>query len=99
MAKRGNGEGTICQRPDGRWTAALTLPDGSRKYYYGKRQADVLDQLDAARTARRSGKLRGRVKGEKLGPLLDAWLATRKTEIRPSTFTNYRTAITWLKRV
>jgi hypothetical protein len=33
--RRGNGEGTIVQRSDGRWVGAVSLPNGSRKWIYG----------------------------------------------------------------
>ena len=40
MARRGNGEGTICQRKDGRWCAAAyaLTPGGGEKrvYVYGR---------------------------------------------------------------
>jgi hypothetical protein len=34
--QRGNGEGTIYKREDGRWLAQMTLHDGKRKSLYGK---------------------------------------------------------------
>ena len=44
--KRGHGEGSIYQRPsDGRWCAALTLPNGKRKYLYGKTRREVSQAL------------------------------------------------------
>ena len=46
MAKRANGEGTIYERPDGRWCAQImvTSPDGRRrrKTLYGKTQSEVV---------------------------------------------------------
>lgn len=39
--RRSRGEGTIYQRPDGLWTAQITLPDGKRKTKYGKTQKEV----------------------------------------------------------
>ena len=36
MAKRGNSEGSITKRPDGRYEARVTLPDGKRESFYGK---------------------------------------------------------------
>ena len=47
MGRRGNGEGTITRRKDGRWEAryyAPTLNNGTkRKTIYGKTQAEVRD--------------------------------------------------------
>jgi hypothetical protein len=34
--KNANGEGTIVKRSDGRWAAAAMLPNGKRKWLYGK---------------------------------------------------------------
>jgi hypothetical protein len=39
--RRGNGEGTIRQRADGRWEGRIRMKDGSRKSYYGASRAEV----------------------------------------------------------
>ncbi len=44
-ARRGNGEGTILRRKDGRWAAAIVLDDGGRKWIYGKTRRQVADRL------------------------------------------------------
>ena len=36
MAWRGNREGTLYRRADGRWGAALTLPTGRRRSFYAR---------------------------------------------------------------
>ena len=41
MGKRGNGEGTISRRADGRYMARVSLPDGTRKTLYGGSREDV----------------------------------------------------------
>ena len=43
--RRGNGEGTILKRSDGRWAAAIVLDDGGRKWIYGKTRREVADRL------------------------------------------------------
>jgi integrase len=52
MAKRGQNEGTIVKRSDGRWVAALNLGyvDGkrSRKWFYGKTRKEVQQALTKA---------------------------------------------------
>lgn len=53
MAKRGNGEGSICKRPDGRWQGCVTLGRNDngrllRKYFYGKTRKDVADKINHA---------------------------------------------------
>ena len=45
MAKRGNSEGSITKRTDGRWMACVSLPDGNRKAYYGKTRQEVAQKL------------------------------------------------------
>ena len=53
--KRGNNEGSIFKRADGRWVAAVTLPDGTRKRYYGKRRVEVAGRLSDALNAIEDG--------------------------------------------
>ena len=48
--KRANGEGTVTQRKDGRWQAAVYGLDGSRKFYYGATREDVNDKLIGAQS-------------------------------------------------
>ena len=49
MARPGNGEGTICQRKDGRWCAAAyaLTPGGGEKrvYVYGRTREEARDKL------------------------------------------------------
>jgi len=44
--RRGNGEGTIYQRPDGRWYGQVTV-NSERKGRYGKTRREVADKLAA----------------------------------------------------
>lgn len=44
MAKRGNGEGTIYQRQDGRWCGQVVI-EGRRKTIYGKTRASVQQRV------------------------------------------------------
>lgn len=52
MSKRGNHEGSVYQRRDGRWVGVVTVnsDDGkqSRKYYYGTSRAAVADKVATA---------------------------------------------------
>ena len=48
--KRGNGEGTIAKRKNGKWTGAVVVgrsPDGSldRKWFYGDTRKEVADKM------------------------------------------------------
>lgn len=49
--KRGNAEGSIYKRSDGRWAAAVSIPGGGRRTFYGRTRSDVQNKLTAARRA------------------------------------------------
>jgi hypothetical protein len=48
QGRKGNGEGNILQRDDGRWECRLILPDGLSKSFYGRTRAEVARRLAAA---------------------------------------------------
>lgn len=54
-SKRGNGEGTVCERSDGRWQGSLRLPNGQRKHVYGKTQRECRENLQNVRDQIRRG--------------------------------------------
>ena len=73
MAKRGNSEGSICKRPDGRYEARVTLPDGKRKSFYGKTRQEANQKLLQAQKAISDGlPLAG--ERQNTGAFLEAWL-------------------------
>ncbi|HLI06628.1 MAG TPA: tyrosine-type recombinase/integrase [Ktedonobacteraceae bacterium] len=90
MARRGNGEGSVYRRKsDGRWVASLSLPDGTRKVFYGKKQSEVIAKLDAAANDLRRGML---TIGSHttVQEYLENWLEkVHKPTIRLSTYLNY----------
>jgi hypothetical protein len=95
--KRGNGEGTIARRADGRFVAAfyVTRPDGTRgrKWLYGRTRAEVAAEL--ARLAKRvdSGAVVP-TRSPTLSAFLTYWLAEVVVPARrPTTVAKYRTAI------
>lgn len=57
--RRGNGEGSIHQRPDGRWCAVIDLGfvngKRKRKYIYGDTRKEVVEKLRAAQQAQVAG--------------------------------------------
>jgi integrase len=91
MGKRANGEGSVYRRKsDGRWVGSLSLPDGTRKVFYGKKQSEVIAKLDEAANDLRHGML---VVGSTttLQEYLENWLENvHKPTIRLSTYLNYR---------
>lgn len=97
MAKRrGHGEGSITQRPDGRWVARVELgwEDGrrKRKAVYGKTRVEVAGKLT---------KLQGQVQAGTVLPnerqtveqFLMRWLEHKRARLRPRAWLTYEQAI------
>jgi integrase len=55
--RRGNGEGSIYRRQDGRWAAAFSTGDGRCKTVYGRTRAEVANKLSEAQRAHHDGVL------------------------------------------
>lgn len=96
--RRGNGEGSIYQRKDGSWAAAITIgtkPDGKadRKFLYGKTRKEVADKLRDAQNKIDVGVMPGG-NNVTFGAWIQAWL---ETIIRPSiktrTYRNYSQSV------
>jgi integrase len=90
MSRRGRGEGSIVQRPDGRWVARVSLPDGKRKAFYGRTRHEVAAKLGDALAARRKGTLvtSGR---RSLADWLEQWLRDYiQNYVAQTTFERYR---------
>ena len=90
MAKRrGPNEGSIYQRQsDGRWAAALSLPNGKRKTYYGRTHSEVVRKLRQAQHAQAEGLP---LAGERLTveAFLIEWLRVASERVRPTTLRSY----------
>lgn len=91
--KRGQGEGNIYRRNDGRWAARISAgyANGkrSRRWVYGKTRADVANQLRTMIQAHQHGTLvaPGRVT---LGQFLTRWLEDcARPKLRPRSFESY----------
>src|SRR5215216_7935319 len=87
--RRGNGEGTIRQRADGRWEAQLSLPGGKRKSVYGKTRKEARDALKVALKKLDDGVDLG-APGQTLEAFLESWLAESKSRVRPKTHRTYQ---------
>jgi integrase len=88
--RRGNNEGTISLRKDGRWAAAVSLPGGKRKWIYGKTRAEVARRLTIALRDRQQG-LAPVNERQTFGQFLDRWLEDAvKPNTRPRTYASYR---------
>ena len=96
MAKRrGNNEGSIVKRNDGRWMARISVgrdpKSGTlkRAYFYGKTRQEVAEQLTKALHDHKQGTFAAPHKLT-LGAWLDTWLIDyKKPRIRPVTFDTY----------
>jgi len=86
--KRGNAEGSIYKRADGRWAASVSLDRGWRKSFYGRTREDVAHKLTAALKAKQDGLP---VVGERqtVGQYLASWLDAVRPSLRPRTFSRY----------
>ena len=87
--RRGNGEGTILKRSDGRWAAAIMLDDGGRKWIYGKTRRGVADRLTKVQRDVAEGRP---IINERLtvAEYLNRWLyEVAKQRTRPMTFRGY----------
>lgn len=93
-ARRGNGEGSIYQRPDGRWTAQVTVGYNAqgkrvRKTVYGESKGEVQEKLTRLQNSKLDGMLTdtGRLK---VAAYLDRWLAdVARPTIRATTHVSY----------
>src|SRR4051794_12163555 len=97
MGKRGQNEGSIYQRKDGRWTATLTLgyEDGKRKRksFYGDTRREVQEQLKKALHEQQQG-LPVTFARQTLEEFLARWLEDSvKPSVRPSTYTGYEVLV------
>ncbi len=75
--KRGNGEGSITKRKDGRWMARYTVQTATglkRKALYGKTRAEVAEKLTKA-MADRDGGIDFDVEKITIGEYLERWLS------------------------
>jgi integrase len=97
--KRGNNEGSITRRPDGRWMAQVTIgrdPQTGkprRATFYGKTRQDVADKLTKALRDKQQGTF---VVPHKvtLGEWLGTWLwEYKKPKLRPNSFDSYERLI------
>src|SRR5579871_4636050 len=93
MAKRGNDEGTIYQRKDGRWVGCINLgwTGGRRirKSFYGGTRRDVQEKLTEALRSLQLG-LPVAFKKQTLATFLSQWLEdVVKRKNRPATYRGY----------
>lgn len=86
--RRGNGEGTILKRRDGRWVATITEASGTRKSYYAATRQEVQARLNAALKDVQDGLPLPRER-QSTETFLRAWLDGARSTVRPSTWARY----------
>jgi integrase len=88
--KRGNGEGSVHKRADGRWQTIVTLPSGKRKYYYGATRAEASAALTKALRELAQG-LPVVAEKQTVGEYLSTWLTgAAQGGLAPRTAARYR---------
>ncbi len=90
MGRRGNGEGSIYQRSDGRWTATITLEGEGRrrKSFYGKTRKEVQEQLKVALREQQQGMLMATPQ-QTVEQFFTQWLEDHKAALRIRSFERY----------
>lgn len=86
--KRGNNEGSIYQRKDGRWVAQIQIgytPEGKplRKTIYGKTRKEVAEKLTVAQKQLQDGTMT-KTNKVTLGQWLDKWIDLYQEHITPN---------------
>ena len=94
MAKKrnGNSEGSIWQRKDGRWVAAITADNGKRVSRYGKTRVEVHKKLQTLLSEQQRG-LESNTSRQSMGDFLVEWLESRRSSLRSNTFARYEQLI------
>jgi len=87
-SRRGNREGSISKRRDGRWSARASLPGGGRKSYYGATRDEVASKLnDALKDLREQVDLGAT--SVTFAQFVTRWLRVAKPKLRESTHRRY----------
>ncbi len=92
--RRGNGEGSIFQRSDGRWVSAITTGFDAhgfqtRKNYYGRTRGEVAQKLDEAKKKLAEGRPLSPEK-QSVGQFLSRWIEdVVRPSVSPKTYRTY----------
>ena len=99
MAKRANGEGTICKRKDGLWMTAVIIGRDAetgkliRKYCYGKTKGEVQQKKNAL-LEQSKGPVYIDADKITVGQWVEKWLDIyAKASVRANTFIGYRSVV------
>ena len=92
MAKRGNGEGSIYKRKDGRWAASHTLAGGRRKTVYGSTERVVRGRLREVQRLADRGVIDQPARLT-VSAVMDTWLTDRRGGLGARTAEEYARVI------
>lgn len=91
--KKGNNEGHIRRRSDGRWEAQVTINGNKRRSIYGKTRAEVSKKMKATLTALDNGTYQEPSRLT-VSEWMNEWLTTFcANSVKPLTLSSYQTAI------
>src|SRR6266566_683659 len=94
MAKRGNGEGSIYRRSDGRWVGEMTIEGRKRRFVYGKTRKEVQEKLQAALKELQQGIVLQGTARQTLEQFLMDWIEnSQKQYVRARTYERYEEII------
>ena len=90
--RRGQGEGSVYQRKDGRFVGSFRLENGKRKYVYAETRTEAREKLRVAINAYKQGTL---VAGsnQTLKQFLEQWLQAKRMELKDGTYRYYKTYV------
>ena len=92
MKRRGNNEGSIYQREDGRWVATISV-DGRRISRYARTRQEAIKKLRELQRLQDQGGLPVVTAQMPLRDYLAGWLENVRHRVRPKTFVDYEVAV------
>jgi integrase len=98
VGRRGRGEGSIFQLPDGKWVAVVSCGREAsgkrlRKTFYGESKAEVLEKRDKFRSALSGGLAVNADSKQSVRGYLTTWLVNVKPTVRLNTYTCYEDTV------
>lgn len=99
MSKRGNGEGSVCRRPDGRWQGSITIGRDDRgrlirKYFYGKTRKETSEKLNRAIEELRDNRFINKSDNPTVEQWCHEWLwSYKRNSVKQKTFDQYETIL------
>jgi integrase len=90
--RRAKGEGSVTQRKDGLWQAAIQV-NGVRKTVYGKTRKEAVEKLEAVKAEARANGVLPNPKGRTVGDMLRAHIEANAPKWKPSTLEDWKITV------